>query len=866
MLLFCLLLLVISQSGANQFEVEYGFCTTSDNCFQSPDYPSAYGNYNLCSIKVLGVGAEEKLYSIEFNTEKVYDKLTIGEVDYSGTEGPNGVAVSTGANMTWSSDGSESLTGFQVCLFSTCSYTDGTRSNDAACQCGSTTCHAETGFICTSSTNTCQFFLACRDDGTIPDDAACKCGNTTCNAETGFICDSSTNQCSASPCEFTNGDMNDAACKCGSTTCNAETGLFCTSSTNTCQLEKTCTLTDGTTPNDAACTCGSTPCNAETGLFCTSSSNTCTLEKTCTLTDGSAANTGTCLCGSTRCNAETGLICYSTVGGGSCRKTDVGNFGYPMIDSGQCTDVVNRVMISDKATCEAAATSMGLSDVTGAARYLSSETNPPGCFWTSGGALYHNTLSASTQPCSIPNNCLCLAVPNCPQTDGTTPNDAACQCGSTTCNAETGFICDSLTEQCSASPCEFTMNNATCKCGSTTCNAETGLTCDSSTNQCSASPCEFTNGDMNNAMCKCGSTTCNAETGLFCRSSTNTCTLEKTCTLTDGSAANTGTCLCGSTRCNVETGLICYSTVGGGSCRKTDVGTFGYLMINSGQCTDVVNRVMISDKATCMAAATSMGLSDKTAVSMSSLESPPGCLLTGGLYYNTLDGHWALYSAKKPCSNDRKCLCVAASNCPLTDGSAANTGTCLCGSTLCNEETGFICDSSTNQCSASPCKFTNGDMNDAACKCGSTLCNAETGLFCTPSTNTCQFSPTCTQTDGTTPNDAACTCGSTRCNAETGLFCTSSTNTCHWFPKCTHTDGTTPNDDAKCQCGTTRCNAETGFVCDSSINKCGKLCVSGWNKGCFYPSTEGCSIRDMSSCSAAELITIKTLYNNREQC
>jgi hypothetical protein len=98
------------------------------------------------------------------------------------------------------------------------------------------------------------------------------------------------------------------------------------------------------------------------------------------------------------------------------------------------------------------------------------------------------------------------------------------------------------------------------------------------------------------------------------------------------------------------------------------------------------------------------------------------------------------------------------------------------------------------------------------------------------------------------------------------LFCTSSTNTCHWFPKCTHTDGTTPNDDAKCQCGTTRCNAETGFVCDSSINKCGKLCVSGWNKGCFYPSTEGCSIRDMSSCSAAELITIKTLYNNREQC
>ena len=48
----------------------------------------------------------------------------------------------------------------------------------------------------------------------------------------------------------------------------------------------------------------------------------------CLVTDGSAANDATCKCGTETCNSVNGLICFSTTGGGSCRKTDVGAYGY----------------------------------------------------------------------------------------------------------------------------------------------------------------------------------------------------------------------------------------------------------------------------------------------------------------------------------------------------------------------------------------------------------------------------------------------------------------------------------------------------------------------------------------------------------
>ena len=65
----------------------------------------------------------------------------------------------------------------------------------------------------------------------------------------------------------------------------------------------------------------------------------------CSVTDGSVANEGECTCGNEECTASRGLICYSTIGGGSCRKNDVGAFGYPRPDSGYCNDVAGRKSI-----------------------------------------------------------------------------------------------------------------------------------------------------------------------------------------------------------------------------------------------------------------------------------------------------------------------------------------------------------------------------------------------------------------------------------------------------------------------------------------------------------------------------------------
>ena len=90
-----------------------------------------------------------------------------------------------------------------------------------------------------------------------------------------------------------------------------------------------------------------------------------TLAAVCSTTDGSAVNGAACTCGSMECTSTTGLICYSTYGGGSCRKTDVGAFGYPK-EAGPktCASVNNRHPMLDKSSCEAAATSMGLYEVT----------------------------------------------------------------------------------------------------------------------------------------------------------------------------------------------------------------------------------------------------------------------------------------------------------------------------------------------------------------------------------------------------------------------------------------------------------------------------------------------------------------------
>lgn len=50
---------------------------------------------------------------VRFDTEAVYDTLTVNNVKYGGSEGPHGV-IPTG-NMKWSSDYSVSGAGWKLC-------------------------------------------------------------------------------------------------------------------------------------------------------------------------------------------------------------------------------------------------------------------------------------------------------------------------------------------------------------------------------------------------------------------------------------------------------------------------------------------------------------------------------------------------------------------------------------------------------------------------------------------------------------------------------------------------------------------------------------------------------------------------------
>jgi len=54
----------------------------------------------------------------QFHTERDYDKLTVNGVEYHGegnNYGPSGVAMYTGNQMSWRSDGSVTRDGFKVC-------------------------------------------------------------------------------------------------------------------------------------------------------------------------------------------------------------------------------------------------------------------------------------------------------------------------------------------------------------------------------------------------------------------------------------------------------------------------------------------------------------------------------------------------------------------------------------------------------------------------------------------------------------------------------------------------------------------------------------------------------------------------------
>ena len=65
----------------------------------------------------MSVAADADLTAEAFSTEATYDTLTVNGFSFSGTSGPTDYFVTAGANITWSTDGSITNTGFEVCAW-----------------------------------------------------------------------------------------------------------------------------------------------------------------------------------------------------------------------------------------------------------------------------------------------------------------------------------------------------------------------------------------------------------------------------------------------------------------------------------------------------------------------------------------------------------------------------------------------------------------------------------------------------------------------------------------------------------------------------------------------------------------------------
>ena len=327
--------------------------------------------------------------------------------------------------------------------------------------------------------------------------------------------------------------LNPNDCTCGTSTCTKATGLVCQESDNECS-ELNCTITDGSATNPSPCLCGTSACTADTGLVCQESINECSeLMVNCIITDGSAHNPSPCVCGTTPCTEATGFVCDVNNVGSKCKnyagQYDLNDF--IKITSGTCAEVngngTNLVKnILDQELCGIAGMFLGSGDGTA---YLSGSYDlATGCsldysYNRQGTRL---NLQGTSKTCSNSDNanCLCLVAPLCAFTNGLRLNNGPCFCGST------HTIANGVTAV-------------------TTCTSTVGYYCVAARNTC----------------CSAG----------------NGCPLVELpqCMVTNGTAMNDASCTCGSVVCTSTTGLICFSTVGGGTCRKRDLGTFGYELV-----------------------------------------------------------------------------------------------------------------------------------------------------------------------------------------------------------------------------------------------------------------------------------------------
>jgi hypothetical protein len=129
------------------------------NCVKSANYPSNYGNSQLCTV---AINPAAKIDVVAFNTERRYDDVIVNGVIYDGSG--SGLEGKVTSELSWSSDSSQTYSGWKLCF-----GLDGTSCSSAS-QCTSGVCRGS---------NCCNSKVAatsCTDCDSIGDCAACSPG------------------------------------------------------------------------------------------------------------------------------------------------------------------------------------------------------------------------------------------------------------------------------------------------------------------------------------------------------------------------------------------------------------------------------------------------------------------------------------------------------------------------------------------------------------------------------------------------------------------------------------------------------------------------------------------------------------------
>ena len=404
------------------FLVSSGDCQIVDTfCVTSPNYPNTYSASKTCKIQVKTTGS---LIVVDFETRQK-DLLTVGPVDYSGTEGPSNVVVKIGDSIDWTPNiftSTGERKGFKFCMYDPCKFADGSAINAKSCSCGTMACTTTTGLYCYSDVSVCA---------TAP---------------------------IADMCKITDGSASNSAADLA---VQAAADATAARAAATAAREAANRAALAATARERAATDAEALATAK--------------EVTAEQAEKEKDKNENCRCGSVSCDTNSGSVCYA----GSCRKY-LGQFTLTLLKSSGCSQEKGRRSIANLDFCEDAATMIGNEDTS--ARLLTSTSSQsagryssPGCLIDAssnsmGGQLYFNPSNTGYTPWCHDEHCLCVSASDCLVVDGSASNGRYCFCGTSFCTDHTGFYCTSSTNTCSSGPpCLHTggqtINSHACACG-----------------------------------------------------------------------------------------------------------------------------------------------------------------------------------------------------------------------------------------------------------------------------------------------------------------------------------------------------------------------------------------------------------------